>query len=157
MEKDYAEFVQKCKAYQLHGNMIHAPSIDLHSLVTPYPFHTWAFDQVGAIHPSSRGKIWILVATECFTKWAEAISLRRATAGVVSNFIREYIICRFGIPKVILSDNGTPFVSSEVTMLTDKYFIVHHTSTVAYPKGNSQAEATNKTWLISWLKRWRIF
>ncbi|XP_059654467.1 uncharacterized protein LOC132301208 [Cornus florida] len=59
---------------------------------------------------------WILVATEVYTKWVEAIALSTATGQVVENFIKENIICRFGIPRVILSDNGTPFINSRLPL-----------------------------------------
>ncbi|KAF7146073.1 hypothetical protein RHSIM_Rhsim04G0191100 [Rhododendron simsii] len=79
------------------------------------------------------------------TKWVEAVSLRRATGAAVANFIKENIICRFGIPKVILSDNGTPFINKNVKKLLKSYSVSHLTSTPYYPQGNGQAEATNKT------------
>uniref|UniRef100_A0A2N9GBY1 Uncharacterized protein n=1 Tax=Fagus sylvatica TaxID=28930 RepID=A0A2N9GBY1_FAGSY len=44
--------------------------------------------------------------TEYFTKWVEAIPLRRATGAAVANFIREHIITRFGIPYKLITDNG---------------------------------------------------
>ena len=147
MENDAFNFAKKCVACQKHGNAIHAPAVALHSLTTPWPFHTWAFDLIGPIHPSSRGCIWILVGTECFTKWVEAIPLKKATGPAVANFMKEHIICRFGIPKRVLSDNGTPFVNSHVRQLLASYGIDHAKSTPYYPKGNGQAEATNKTLL----------
>lgn len=88
-----------CQACQLHGNKIHAPAVELHSLATPWPFHTWAFDLVGPINPPSRGKIWVLIATECYTKWVGTIPLKRATGPAVSNFILDNIFCRFEIPR----------------------------------------------------------
>jgi len=102
-------------------------------------------DLIGPIHPRSRSKQWILVATEVSTKWVEAVSLSTATGAAVANFIKQHIICRFGIPKVILSDNGTPFVNRKVRELLRPYKITHLTSTPYYPQGNGQAEATNKT------------
>lgn len=85
--------------------------MELHSVRALYLFHTWAMELIGPIHPTSRGNQWILVATEISTKWVEAVSLGKATGVAVTNFIKENIICRFGIPKVILSDNGTPFIT----------------------------------------------
>ncbi|XP_004298170.1 PREDICTED: uncharacterized protein LOC101309538 [Fragaria vesca subsp. vesca] len=97
------------------------------------------------IHPSSRGSIWILTTTESFTKWVEAIPLRKATGAAISNFIREYIVCRFRIPYKIVTDNGTPFVNQEVSATLKGYEIKYKRSTPYYPQGNGQAEATNKT------------
>jgi len=74
---------------------------------------------VGPVNSLSRGYIWILVATEYFTKWAEVVPLRKATGGVVANFIKENIIVRFGIPHKIISDNGTPFGNSDVRKMLE--------------------------------------
>ncbi|GMP47220.1 hypothetical protein CsSME_00015077 [Camellia sinensis var. sinensis] len=57
----------------------------------------------------------------------------------------QSIICRFGIPKVMLSDNGTPFVNRHVGRLLSAYQIKPHKSSPYYPQGSGQAEATNKT------------
>ena len=95
---------------------------------TPWPFHTWGLDLVGSINPPSRGYIWILVATKYFTKWAEAeaVPLRKATGRAVTNFINENIIVRFGLPHRIISDNGTPFVTSDVRKILEFYQVKHH-------------------------------
>ena len=69
---------------------------------------------IGPINPPYKGHIWILVATEYFTKWVEAIFLKKATGPAVANFIREHIICRFSIPHKIVTDNGIPFVNKDV-------------------------------------------
>ncbi|XP_028090711.1 uncharacterized protein LOC114290911 [Camellia sinensis] len=71
--------------------------------------------------------------------------MRKAYGARVANFIKENIIYKFVIPKVILSNNGTPFVNCHVGRLLDTYQIKHHKSTPYYPQGNRQAEATNKT------------
>ena len=78
-------------------------------------------------------------------KMAEAVPLRKATEGAVANFIIENIILRFGVPYKIISDNGTPFVNSDVRKMLEFYQVKHHRSSSYYPQGNGQAEATNKT------------
>ena len=100
---------------------------------------------VGPVNPLSHGYIWILVAIEYFTKWAEAVPLHKVMGGEVANFIKENIIVRFGVPHRIISDNGTTFVNSEVRKMLEFYQVKHHHSSPYYPKGNGQAEATNMT------------
>lgn len=136
MEADSFSFAQRCQACQLHGNMIHAPVVELHSLETPWPFHTWTFDLIELINPPFRGNIWILAATECHTNWVEAIALKRAIGLVVTNFIYDNIFCQFRIPKRILSDNGIPFINSHVRELCEQYGVDHVKSTSYYPQGN---------------------
>ena len=113
-------------------------------MVTPWPSHTWGLDLVGPVNPPSCGYIWILVATEYFTKWAEAVPFRKATKGAVANFIKENIIVSFGVPHRIISSNGTPFVNSDVRKILEFYQVKHHRSSPYYPQGNRQAEAINK-------------
>ena len=87
------------------------------------------------------------MAMEYFTKWVEAVPLKKATGPTVANFIREHKICRFGIPHKIVSDNGTPFVNKGVSKLLDHHHIKHKKSTPYYSQGNGQAEATNRVLL----------
>uniref|UniRef100_A0A2N9EDF9 Integrase catalytic domain-containing protein n=1 Tax=Fagus sylvatica TaxID=28930 RepID=A0A2N9EDF9_FAGSY len=144
MKKDTADFVKSCHTCQLQANLIHTHPTSLQNMATPWPFHTWGLDLIGSINPPSGGYIWILVATEYFSKWVETIPLRKATGAAVANFIREHIITRFGIPHKIISDNGTPFVNKSVREVLEHYRIKHRRSTPYYPQGNGQAEATNR-------------
>jgi ribonuclease HI len=144
MKRDTADFVKACHTCQMQANLIHTHPTNLQNMATPWPFHTWGLDLIGPINPPSGGYIWILAATEYFTKWVEAIPLRKATGAAVANFIREHIITRFGIPHKIISDNGTPFVNKDVREVLGHYRIKHRRSTPYYPQGNGQAEATNR-------------
>ena len=63
----------------------------------------------------------------------------------MANFIKENIIVRFGVPHRIISENGIPFVNSDVRKMLELYQVKHHRSSPYYPQGNEQAEATNKT------------
>jgi len=125
IKRDIAEFVKKCHSYQVQANLIHTHPQSLHSMDTPWPFHIWGLNLIGLVNPPSHGYIWILIATEYFTKWAEAIQLRKATRGVVANFIKENIIVQFGVPHRIISDNGTPFVNREVGKKLEFYRVKH--------------------------------
>uniref|UniRef100_A0A2N9GEY4 Reverse transcriptase n=1 Tax=Fagus sylvatica TaxID=28930 RepID=A0A2N9GEY4_FAGSY len=71
MKKDTADFVKSCHTCQLQANLIHTHPTSLQNMATPWPFHTWGLDLIGPINPSSGGYIWILVATEYFSKWQE--------------------------------------------------------------------------------------
>uniref|UniRef100_A0A2N9H206 RNA-directed DNA polymerase n=1 Tax=Fagus sylvatica TaxID=28930 RepID=A0A2N9H206_FAGSY len=135
MKRDTADFVKACHTCQMQANLIHTHPTNLQNMATPWPFHTWGLDLIGPINPPSGGYIWILAATEYFTKWVEAIPLRKATGAAVANFIREHIITRFGIPHKIISDNGTPFVNKDVREVLEHYRIKHRRSTPYYPQG----------------------
>ena len=126
IRRDAVEFVRKCHGYQMLANLIHTHPQSLQSMVTLWPFHTWGLDLVGPVNPSSNRYIWILVATTYFIKWVEAIPLRTATKGAISNFIKEIIIVWFGVPHRIIIDNGMPFVNKKVRKMLEIYQVRHH-------------------------------
>ena len=73
--------------------------------------------------------------------------MKKATGATIANFIREHIITRFGIPKRLINDNGTPFINKDMKGLTEAYYIKYGSSTPDYPQGNGQAEATTRVML----------
>ena len=145
-----SKLAKKC---QIHGNLVHAPAQELNPLATPWPLYQWGFDLIGAIHPPSSNKHkWIITATKYFTKWVEAEPLTNSTGKQISSFILNHIIFRFGIPHAILINNALYFKNQIIDELCEKFHIIHHFSSIYYPQGNGQAEATNKT-IINILKR----
>ncbi|PON73820.1 hypothetical protein TorRG33x02_248720, partial [Trema orientale] len=44
MENETMEFARRCEACQKLGNLIHAPSVEMGSVTSPWPFHTWSLD-----------------------------------------------------------------------------------------------------------------
>ena len=63
------------------------------------------------------GHRFILVAVDYFTKWAEAASVASVTKNVVARFIKQNLICRYGIPERIITDNGTNLNNTIITAL----------------------------------------
>jgi hypothetical protein len=56
----------------------------------------------------------VLVATDYFTKWTEAVSLKNMMHREAIHFILEHIIDRFGIPQTLTTDQGSSFMSHQV-------------------------------------------
>ena len=52
---------------------------------------------------------FLVVEIDYFTKWLETKPLAKITQQNVKNFIWKSIVCRFGVPKVLVSDNGRQF------------------------------------------------
>ena len=61
----------------------------------------------------------------------------------MARFIERNIICRYGLPHHIVSDNGVQF-QSETTALLRHYKIEHHRSSPYRPQANGAVEAANK-------------
>lgn len=54
----------------------------------------------------------LVVAIDYFTRWAEVKALASITSKQVQEFFGEDVICRYGIPKVLITDNGRKFDSN---------------------------------------------
>ncbi|RDY05267.1 Pol polyprotein, partial [Mucuna pruriens] len=93
----------------------------------------------------SNGNRFILVAIDYFTKWVEIASYSTMTHSVVVKFIKRDIICRYGLPTHITTDNGTNLNNKMMTELCKQFRICHHNSTSYRPKMNGAVEAAKKT------------
>lgn len=77
-------------------------------------------------------------------KWVEAEAVSRITAERVVKFYWKKIIFRFGLPKYIVTDNGTQFASSKVINFCKQLGIETKFVSVIHPQANGQAESANK-------------
>ena len=86
---DCISYAKRCDACQLHANFIHQPPKLLHPTLSPWPFEAWGLDVVGPLTPKSSARhLYILAATNYFSKWAEAITNERSQEG---EFCRYYL------------------------------------------------------------------
>ena len=87
-------------------------------------------DVIGLIEPTaSNGHRFILVAIDYFTKWVEAASHKSVTKRLVADFVRNNLICRFGVPKSIITDDGANFNSHLMRETCEQFKIIHQKST----------------------------
>jgi hypothetical protein len=101
----------------------------LNVISSPWPFSMLGIDMIGRIEPkASNGHRFILVAIDYFTKWVEAASYANVTKQVVVWFIKNNIICHYGVPNKIITDNGTNLNNKMMKELCDDFNIEHHNS-----------------------------
>ena len=111
MQGDVFELVKKCEKCQRFGNVQRLPAERMTTITSPWPFAQWGIDIVGP-PPLGKGQVnFLLVAIDYFTKWVEAEALATITEARIQNFVWKNIICKFGIPLTIISNNGRQFDS----------------------------------------------
>ncbi|XP_070029095.1 uncharacterized protein [Nicotiana sylvestris] len=129
----------------VHGDLIHALPLELHPMSAPWLFVAWGMDVIGPIEPkASNVHRFILVAIDYFTKWVEAVTLKVVTKKEVVDFVHANIICRFGIPKTIITDNAANLNNHLKREICEQFKITHQDSTPYLPQANGAVEATNK-------------
>ncbi|KAG8498038.1 hypothetical protein CXB51_007111 [Gossypium anomalum] len=145
MEGDCINYAKKCHKCQIYGDKIHVPPSPLHVMTSPWPFSMWGMDVIGPISPkASNGHRFIFVVIDYFTKWVEATSYANVTKSAVSKFLKKEIICRYGMPERIISDNALNLNNSTIAEVCSQFKIKHHNSSPYRPKMNGAVEAANK-------------
>ena len=114
---------------------------------SPWPFTQWGIDIVSLL-PQGKGQVkFLLVTTEYFTKWVEVKELATIIEAKIQNFVWKNIICKFGIPRMIISDNGRQFDSQRFRDFYSSLGIKNQFSSSGHPQANEQMEVTNRTLL----------
>ena len=113
--------------------------------------HRWervAMDLLDMSVTTTRGNRYVLVMVDCFTRWTEAFPLPDKTAQSVADAFFNQVVCRFGMPSVIHSDQGREFenkIMQELCLLGGS----HKTKTTPYhPESDGMVERFNRTLLM---------
>ena len=112
-------------------------------MMTPWPFAQWGLDILGLFLVKTRQMKFLVVGINYFTKWVEAEPLVSITQQNVKNFIWKSILYRFGVPQVLVSDNGRQFDNALFKDFCEHFGIQNHYSSLAHPQANGQAEVAN--------------
>ena len=107
MQKDVVMYIKKCDNCQRFSPSIRQPTGELNPLVSPWPFAQWGMDLVGPLPRAIGNQRWLIIATDYFMKGVEVESLANIKDKDSIKFVWKNIVTRFGIPKAIISDNGT--------------------------------------------------
>nr|XP_025635758.1 uncharacterized protein LOC112729828 [Arachis hypogaea] len=131
--RDSIQIVKSCDKCQRHANIHQAAPHQLSIISAERPFGTWRIDLVGPF-PTAPGQLrYLIVAIDYYTKWIEAEPLASITATQCRKVLWRQIITRFGIPKIIISDNGTQFADKKFREFLEGLRVSHRFSSVEYP------------------------
>ena len=97
-------------------------------------------------------KRFVLVATNYVRKWVEAKALANIRDVDVKKFLWKNIVTRFGVPQVLILDNGLQFDGKAFREYCSNLGIINRYSSPAYPQSHGQVEVTNKT-IVNGLKK----
>ena len=79
-------------------------------MTSPWSFAVWGIDIIGEIRSkASNDHRYIIVAIDYFSKWVEAESYATVGLKQMVRFIEKNIICIYGLPHHVVSNNGVQF------------------------------------------------
>ncbi|GJS89077.1 reverse transcriptase domain-containing protein [Tanacetum coccineum] len=96
--------------------------------------------------PEGPGKVkFLIVAIDYFTKWIKAKPVATIMGNQVKKFVWDNIVCRFGIPGEIVSDNGNFFCENPFKDWCEKLSIRQCFASVKHPQKNGLVERANRS------------
>ncbi len=144
LDAEVKRFCQACPDCQRTSPQTPPPSPLIPLPIIGVPFERIGMDLVGPLPKSARGHEHILVIVDYATRYPEAIPLRKATSKAIAQEL--FLLCsRVGIPREILTDQGTPFMSRTMADLCRLLQIKQLRTTVYHPQTDGLVERFNKT------------
>ena len=140
-------YVKVCDQCQRFSNIPRQPSEYLTPMTAPWPFAQWGLDILGPFPVGTRQMKFLVVGVDYFTKWVEAELLASIIQQNVKKNFWKNIVCRFGVPKVLVSDHGRQFDNITFKDFCTHFGIQNHYSSPAHPQANGQAEVANRSLL----------
>ena len=108
-----------------------------------------AFDRVGVdviqFVKSRNGNKYAVVFIDYLTKWVEAFAVPDQSALTIAKLLVEEIISRHGVPRELLSDRGTNFLSKLMQEVCGVMGVNKVNTTAYHPQGDGLVERFNRT------------
>ena len=121
------------------------PKAPLGDMRVGAPMDRLAVDILGPLPVTPRSNRFIMVVTDAFTKWVEAIPIPDQTAPTCASYLLNEVISRFGCPLNLHSDQGRNFESQIFTELCKLLEVRKTRTSPRNPRCNGQTERFNKT------------
>ena len=96
-------------------------------------------------HFSSFGKINLITFSDIFSRFTKVFVLEESTGKEVSEIFEKNWTNQYGVPKILLSDRGPQYTSTDLKRVTDRLKITRSFSSPYNPTSNSVSERINQT------------
>ena len=130
---DYVKHCDKCQRNKYDNKK--KPGLMQPSAVSK-PGEILYMDVLGPYTRSREGYQYVLVTVDHFTKWVEMFPMKKAASLTIGKILEQEMFCRYGMPKVLVSDNGTNLVSNIMKNLCLEWKIKHRTTSIYHAQSN---------------------
>lgn len=145
MKKDIKNYIKQCPSCQINKTNFSPTKVPMEITSTSNkPFEKLAIDIVGPLPLTVNGNRFIFTMQDDLTKYSYAVPIPNHEAQTIAIELSKFITL-FGIPKSILSDQGTDFTSKLMKELTKLFQTKHVFSSPYHPQSNGALERSHLT------------
>jgi transposase InsO family protein len=142
MRRDIAAHIAECVACQ-RFNVVQEGYHPLQSIEADKPWDHLQMDLIGPVPESTEGFKWILTIVDVMTGFTLLRALKTRTMEDIARAL-WLLICDFGVPRILQSDNGPEFVNHVIKELTNLFGIEQRLITAYNPRADGLVERKNK-------------
>lgn len=152
MKRDIEEYIRKCPSCQKNKLTQAKTKMPLEITDTAKTvFEKCSMDIVGPLSISNNGNKYMLTFQDDLSKFTLAVPIERQDADTVAEAFVENIVLRYGIPSVLLTDQGSNFLSDVFKRVCKLLRITRIHTTAYHPESNGALERSHRT-LIEYLR-----
>jgi transposase InsO family protein len=138
-------WIAECELCTRRKSPIPTRRAPMQSIPVAKPMELWAMDIMGPLPMTARGNQYVLVMSDHFTKWVEAVPMPNQCADTVARAFVDQVITRHGIPDRILTDQGRNFESDLMKKVMQLLGVKKVRTSPYHPQTDGQVERFNRT------------
>ena len=153
IDEKVKRIVKECQSCQFRARKKFKRNNPMQIVHTPHhPFRLVGCDAVGPMEATKAGNRYILTAVDHLTRWPIALAVPNINEETTIDFLFNQIVVPYGVPKFLLTDRGSNFVSEFTTTFLSRIGCRNVPTTAYRPQSNGLCERLNQT-LVSTLAK----
>lgn len=154
MKKDVKKFIKQCKSCSKNklDRFKTKQAMEI-TTTSSKPFEKIFMDVVGPLTLTERGNKFIITLQDDLTKFSKAFAVPNHEAETIARKLVENFICTFGVPQIIVTDQGRDFTSDLLKNISKLFKIKQIKCSAYHPQSNGALERSHLT-LADYLKHY---
>ncbi|CAB4041949.1 Retrovirus-related Pol poly from transposon [Paramuricea clavata] len=138
-------WIAECEKCNRRETPVPSQKAPMQSIEIGQPMELWAMDVLGPLSMTARGNQYILVMSDHFTKWVEAVPMPNQRAETVAKAFVNEVVTRHGVPSKLLTDQGRNFEADLMKQVFSLLGVRKLRTSPYHPQTDGQVERMNCT------------
>ena len=138
-------WIAECEPCNRCKTPVPSQKAPMKSIKVGQPMELWAMDVLGPLPMTARGNQYILVMSDHFTKWVEAVPMANQRAETVAKAFVDEVVTRHGVPSKLLTDQGRNFEADLMKRVFHLLGVNKLRTSPYHPQTDGQVERLNRT------------
>nr|XP_023025623.1 uncharacterized protein LOC111513632 [Leptinotarsa decemlineata] len=136
MKKQISEYVNTCLTCATTKRIPPQEAAPLRPNEPDRPWQMVSVDVLGPYKHTEKGNRYIMMATDCFSKWVEVRTAESVQSATVVEFLTQEVCYRWGFPEVVITDSAAMFLGRNWEQFCQKNEIIIRTSPGYHQQAN---------------------